>query len=70
MFSVTASHAQHPRFDFSPPTQLSGLVAQSCNPATGGQGYGMELVTQVSITWLSLKWLVAALVLEAEWSRI
>ena len=33
----------------------------------GGQGYGMELVTQVSITWLRLKWLVAALVLEAEW---
>ena len=22
-------------------TQLSGLVAQSCHPATGGQGYGM-----------------------------
>ena len=30
----------------------------------------MELVTQVSITWLSLKWLADALVLEAEWSRI
>ena len=38
--------------------------------ATGGQGYRMELVTQVSITWLSLKWLADALVLEAEWSRI
>ena len=46
------------------------LVAQSCNPATGGQEYGMELVTQVSITWLCLKWLVAALVLEAEWSWV
>ena len=45
-------------------------MAQSCNPATRGQGYGMELVTQVSITWLSLKWLVAALVLEAEWSWV
>ena len=30
----------------------------------------MELVTQVSITWVSLKWLVAAMVLEAEWSRV
>ena len=30
----------------------------------------MELVAQVSITWLSLKWLVAALVLEAEWSQV
>ena len=30
----------------------------------------MELVTQVFITWLSLKWLVAALVLEAEWSWV
>ena len=25
----------------------------------------MELVTQISITWLSLKWLVTALVLES-----
>ena len=30
----------------------------------------MEPVTQVSILWLSLKWLVAALVLGAEWSRV
>ena len=30
----------------------------------------MELVAQVSITWMSLKWLAAALVLETEWSEI
>ena len=62
-FTCSASWAR-----FLSPTQLLGLVAQCCNPATGGQGYGMKLVTQVSITWLSLKCLVAASVLEAEWS--
>ena len=30
----------------------------------------MELVSQLSITWLSLKWLAGALVLEAQWSLI
>ena len=68
MCSVTASHAQRLGFDsrhqhnrrewrLSPVTLLR-------------QGYGMELVTQVSITWLSLNWLIAALLLEAEWSWV
>ena len=34
----------------------------------GDKDIGMELVTQVSIIWLWLKWLATAMVLEEEWS--
>ena len=73
MFIVTASHAKHPGFDSRcPHNRRDCMVAQSCNPATGGQGtvIGIKLIIHVCITWLSLKWLAAALVLEAEWSRV
>ena len=46
------------------------LVAQSITLLLGDKDIGMKLVTQVSTTWLSLKWLAAALVLEAEWSTV
>ena len=48
------------------------LVAQSITITLllGDKDIGMKLVTQVSTTWLSLKWLAAALVLEAEWSTV
>ena len=51
---------------------LDLLVAQSITITLllGDKDIGMKLVTQVSITWLSLKWLAAALVLEAEWSTV
>ena len=71
MCSVTDSHAQHPGFDsrhlhnrwdwwHSPVTLLLGTSIWD----------GAGNLTQVSITWLSLKWLVVALVLEVEWSRV
>ena len=51
---------------------LDLLVAQSITITLllGDKDIGMKLVTQVSTTWLSLKWLAAALVLEAEWSTV
>ena len=48
---------------FLPPTQ------SSCIPATGGQGY-WDGAGNPGIAWLSLKWLVAALALKAEWSQV
>ena len=44
------------------PTQLSGLVAKCCKPCyycMGDKDIGMELVAQVSVTWLSLIWLAS-----------
>ena len=59
MCSVTALHAQHPGFDSH---CLHNCRDWCLSP--------VSLLLGVSITWLSLKWLVAAFVLEAEWSRI
>ena len=44
MCSVTASHTNNHRFN-SHRLNIIRTVAPSCNPATGGQGYGMVLNT-------------------------
>ena len=70
MCNVTASLAKHPRYDSRRPKQSSGLVLSPVTLLLGDKHIGMELVTQVFITWLGLKLLAVALVLIAMWSRV
>ena len=58
MCNVTASHAQHPGYDSR---RLHNRQDWCLSPVLGNKGFEMELVIQITINWLIMKWLVAAL---------
>ena len=65
MCSVTASHAKHPGLDSCRlHNRRDWLIPVTLQLGDKDMGWSWL------ITWLSLKWLADALVLEAEWSRI
>ena len=67
---VVSQLAKHPGFDSH---RLHNCPDWWLNPVSlllGDKDNGMDLLTQVSSTWLNLKWLSAALVLKAEWSWV
>ena len=65
MCSVTASNAKQPGLDSRCPHNRWDWWLRPVTLLLGDKDMGMELV---SITWFSLKWLAAALALEAEFS--
>ena len=57
---------EKPGLNSSSPHKPSGLVAQSCNPATGGQGYFDGAGHLGMLSWLGLDLLVSLMGLETQ----